>query len=207
MLQRQKVDYIIRKLDACFPEVTIPLNHTSPFTLLIAVLLSAQCTDERVNQITPQLFALADTPKAMSQLEVEMIEKVIRPLGLAHKKAIAIQGLSELLVKRFNEIVPSELDQLVQLPGVGRKTAQVVQAQCFDLPAFPVDTHIHRLAKRWGLTSGSSVLQTERDLKRLFPKHLWSRLHLQMIYYGRTFCPAKKHRLDHCVICSKLHNK
>lgn len=174
-----------------FPDPPIPLEHKDAYTLLVAVLLSAQCTDERVNQVTPLLFARADNPGAMAKVPESDILDIVRPCGLGPQKAKAIRRLSELLVEEHGSVVPSSLDQLEKLPGVGHKTAQVVMAQAFGVPSFPVDTHIHRLAQRWGLTNGKSVAQTEKDLKRLFPEETWNRLHLQIIYYGRAFCTAR----------------
>ncbi len=180
-----------QELDRVFPDPPIPLRHTDAFTLLVAVLLSAQCTDERVNQVTPILFGRAATPAAMAALEEAAILDIIRPCGLGPQKARAIRRLSRILVETHGGEVPRDPAALEALPGVGRKTAQVVMAQAFGEPAFPVDTHIHRLAQRWGLTSGKSVRQTERDLKRLFPKSAWNRLHLQIIHYGRRYCTAR----------------
>jgi len=180
----------------------VPLDHKDPFTLLIAVLLSAQCTDKRVNQITPALFAVADAPEAMQQVPVEAIREIIKPCGLSPQKAKAIAGLSEILVREHGGRVPADLAALERLPGVGHKTAQVVMAQSFGVPSLPVDTHIHRLATRWGLTSGKNVVQTERDLKRLFPQSSWNKLHLQIIYFGREYCPALRHDAAACPICS-----
>lgn len=197
----ERAAYILKRLEELYPEVPIPLGHKDPYTLLIAVLLSAQCTDERVNRVTPQLFALADNPHAMAKLPVEQIESVIKPCGLAPQKARAIARLSEMLIAEHGGEVPADMAALERLPGVGHKTASVVMAQAFGMPAFPVDTHIHRLAQRWGLTSGKSVVQTERDLKRLFPEETWNRLHLQMIYYGREHCTARRCNGLDCEIC------
>ena len=179
-------------LEAEFPETPVPLDHRDPYTLLVAVLLSAQCTDERVNQVTPALFALADNPVDMSNVPEQTILEVIRPCGLGPQKAKAISGLSRMLAESCSGAVPANLEELESLPGVGHKTAQVVMAQAFGIPSFPVDTHIHRLAQRWGLTNGKSVQQTEKDLKRLFPRESWNRLHLQIIYYGRKHCTARR---------------
>ncbi len=201
MLKRERVDYIQQRLQELYPETPIPLAHTDPFTLLVAVLLSAQCTDERVNQVTPKLFALADNPADMAALDVEQILQVIRPCGLAPQKSRAIKRLSEILVQQYGGTVPADMEALERLPGVGHKTASVVMSQAFGVPAFPVDTHIHRLAQRWGLTNGKSVAQTERDLKRLFPRESWNRLHLQIIYYGREFCTARGCDGRTCEIC------
>ena len=189
--KQQRAAYLQGVLGEAFPDPPIPLDHRDAFTLLVAVLLSAQCTDERVNQVTPVLFARAGTPEAMSLVPVEEILEIIRPCGLGPQKARAISGLSSLLVREHGGDVPATLEELEALPGVGHKTAQVVMAQAFGVPSFPVDTHIHRLAQRWGLTSGKSVAQTERDLKRLFPEDNWNRLHLQIIYYGRRYCTAR----------------
>ena len=201
MRKQERVDFILERLQALYPETPIPLDHRDPFTLLVAVLLSAQCTDERVNQVTPRLFARADSPAAMAALEVEEILDIIRPCGLAPQKAKAIRRLSEILLEEHGGEVPADMEALERLPGVGHKTASVVMAQAFGVPAFPVDTHIHRLAQRWGLTSGKSVAQTERDLKRLFPEASWNRLHLQMIYYGREHCTARGCDGRVCEIC------
>lgn len=197
----QRVAFIQQRLQALYPEPPIPLDHRDPFTLLIAVLLSAQCTDERVNQVTPALFALADNPQAMAQLQVEQIRAIIRPCGLSPQKSTAIKRLSEILVAEHSGVVPADMEALERLPGVGHKTASVVMSQAFGVPAFPVDTHIHRLAQRWGLSSGKSVVQTERDLKRLFPKSSWNRLHLQIIFYGREYCSARGCDGRVCDIC------
>jgi endonuclease III len=192
-------------LDRHFPNPEIPLSHLNPFTFLIAVLLSAQCTDARVNLITPALFAKASSPEKMVLLSIEEIEALIRPCGLAPKKSKAIWNLSKLLIERHQGIVPSCLEQLEALPGVGHKTASVVISQVFGIPAFPVDTHIHRCAKRWGLSLGKNVVQTERDLKAFFPKDSWNKLHLQIIYFARAFCPALRHDASKCPICSLLN--
>lgn len=192
---------IDRKLNELYPSPPIPLEHKDPFTLLIAVLLSAQCTDARVNKVTPELFSLADNPFDMSRQSVEAINQIVRPCGLAPRKAQAIQGLSEILLSKHEGEVPSTFDELEELPGVGHKTASVVMTQAFGHPAFPVDTHIHRLAQRWKLTNGKSVTQTEKDLKRHFPKERWNKVHLQIIYYGREHCQAHAcHGLE-CMIC------
>lgn len=191
-------------LDRHFPSPEIPLNHLNPYTFLIAVLLSAQCTDARVNSVTPTLFAKASTPEEMILLTPYEIEQIIRPCGLAPKKSKAIWELSHLLIERHKGRVPKSLEALEQLPGVGHKTASVVMSQVFNEPAFPVDTHIHRCAKRWGLSSGKNVVQTERDLKAAFPKSTWNKLHLQIIYFARAYCPARGHDEAKCPICSKL---
>jgi endonuclease-3 len=197
----ERVAYILKRLQELYPEPPIPLDHGDPFTLLVAVLLSAQCTDERVNQVTPALFAVADNPADMAALQVEEIQAIIRPCGLSPQKAKAIKRLSEILLAEHDGEVPADLVALERLPGVGHKTASVVMAQAFGVPAFPVDTHIHRLAQRWGLSSGRSVTQTERDLKRLFPEASWNRLHLQIIFYGREFCSARGCDGRVCEIC------
>lgn len=202
MKKKEKAELIRCILEKLYPDPQIPLQHTSPFTLLIAVLLSAQCTDVRVNQITPLLFSKASTPEEMSKMQVEEIENIIRPCGLAPKKARAIQRLSELLIERHKGQVPRSFEALEDLPGVGHKTASVVMIQAFGKSAFPVDTHIHRLAKRWGLSEGKSVKQVEEDLKKIYPKKYWNKLHLQMIFFGRTYCPARAHRPKTCPICS-----
>lgn len=201
MLKKERARYIQQKLERLYPDPPVPLQHRDPYTLLIAVLLSAQCTDARVNQVTPRLFALADNPRDMSRLTVEQIREIIRPCGLAPQKAKAIHKLSQILVEQYNSEVPADMEALESLPGVGHKTASVVMAQAFDEPAFPVDTHIHRLAQRWGLTNGRSVAQTEKDLKRLFPRDKWNSLHLQIIYYGREFCSARGCDGTVCDIC------
>ena len=190
-------------LDMLFPETPIPLQHDDTYTLLIAVLLSAQCTDERVNKITPLLFARARTPQEMVQLSIEEIKEIIKPCGLSPAKSKAIWELSRILLEKHGGKVPQTFDELEALPGVGHKTASVVMSQGFGFPAFPVDTHIHRLAARWGLSSGKSVEQTERDLKALFPKSSWNKLHLQIIFFGRAYCPARGHNKENCPICSK----
>ncbi|MDP4790162.1 MAG: endonuclease III [Haliea sp.] len=196
-----RVAFIQQRLQALYPEQPIPLDHKDPFTLLIAVLLSAQCTDERVNQVTPALFALADNPADMARLTVEAIRDIISPCGLSPQKSAAIKRLSEILMAEHGGLVPVDMEALERLPGVGHKTASVVMAQAFGVPAFPVDTHIHRLAQRWGLTSGKNVVQTERDLKRLFPESAWNSLHLQIIFYGREFCSARGCDGRVCDIC------
>ena len=201
MLKAERVDFILRRLQELYPEPPIPLDHSDPYTLLVAVLLSAQCTDERVNKVTPELFERARTPAAMAGLEVPEIRSIIRPCGLSPQKSKAIATLSRMLLDEHDGQVPRDIDALERLPGVGHKTASVVMAQAFGVPAFPVDTHIHRLAQRWGLTSGKSVVQTERDLKRLFPEDTWNRLHLQIIYYGREHCSARGCDGRVCEIC------
>ena len=201
----QRINYIDEKLQELYPETPIPLDHSDPFTLLIAVLLSAQCTDERVNQVTPALFAKADCPEQMIQLGVEEIRSIIRPCGLSPQKSKAIHRLSKLLLADHNGAVPADLEALEELPGVGHKTASVVMAQAFGIPTFPVDTHIHRLAQRWGLTRGRNVVETERDLKRAFPKERWNALHLQIIYYGREYCTARGCDGRVCEICTTCY--
>ena len=197
----ERIQFIDRKLEELYPDPPIPLDHKDPYTLLVAVLLSAQCTDARVNKITPSLFELADNPKDMATHSVDQINSIVRPCGLAPRKAKAIRDLSSILIDQYQGVVPSSFEALESLPGVGHKTASVVMAQVFDHPAFPVDTHIHRLAQRWKLTSGKSVVQTERDLKRHFAKERWNDLHLQIIYYGREHCPARSCYGLKCLIC------
>jgi len=201
MLKKERAAYIAQTLENLYPNAPIPLQHSDPYTLLIAVLLSAQCTDERVNQITPALFALADNPFDMAKKNVDQVYKIIKPCGLAPRKSSSIVKLSQILVEQYDGKVPAELDKLEQLPGVGHKTASVVVAQGFGQPAFPVDTHIHRLAQRWGLSSGKNVAHTERDLKKLFPSERWNKLHLQMIFYGREYCTARGCDGTVCTIC------
>lgn len=201
MLKKERADYIRQRLNALYPAPPIPLAHHDAYTLLVAVLLSAQCTDERVNQVTPKLFALADNARDMSRVSVEQVYDIIRPCGLAPQKSKAIVKLSQILMAQYDGKVPEDMAALETLPGVGHKTASVVMSQAFGQPAFPVDTHIHRLAQRWGLSNGSSVVQTEKDLKRLFPKESWNALHLQIIYYGREFCPARSCNGLNCEIC------
>lgn len=204
MKKSEKVGYVINKLEELYPRVPIPLDHKDPYTLLIAVLLSAQCTDERVNQVTPFLFEKADNPNRMSELEVEEIKAIIRPCGLSPQKSKAISGLSKILLEKHNGEVPDNFKDLEALPGVGHKTASVVMSQAFGYPAFPVDTHIHRLIYRWNLSNGKNVEQTEKDCKRLFPKELWNKLHLQIIFFGREYCKARPHDARSCPICSKI---
>lgn len=201
MTNQERANYIMSRLEELYPEPTIPLSHKNPYTLLIAVLLSAQCTDVRVNQVTPKLFALADNPKAMVALAQEKIQEIIRPCGLSGNKSRAIVALSKVLLEKYHGEVPQTLEDLESLQGVGHKTASVVMVQAFGIPAFPVDTHIHRLAKRWGLSSGQNVVQTERDLKKIFPIDKWAKLHLQMIYYGREYCTARGCDGTKCEIC------
>lgn len=204
MNKKQRAQFVLETLQKLFPNPEIPLLHQDSYSLLIAVLLSAQSTDARVNLITPILFSKASTPEQMIKLCPEEIEEIIRPCGLGKTKAKAIWNLSKILIEKFNGQVPSDIEELEKLPGVGHKTASVVMIQAFDTPAFPVDTHIHRCAKRWGLSSGKSVEQTEKDLKKLFPKNTWIKLHLQIIYFARKFCPARAHQIELCPICSEL---
>ncbi len=201
---KTKAAFIQKKLNELYPSPPIPLKHSDGYTLLIAVLLSAQCTDERVNKITPLLFAKASTPEAMVKLSVEEIREVIRPCGLSPAKSKAIWGLSKILLEKYGGSVPGNFIDLEALPGVGHKTASVVMSQVFGQPAFPVDTHIHRLAWRWGLSNGKNVETTERDLKKHFPESSWNKLHLQIIYFGREYCPARGHVPDTCPICLKV---
>ena len=205
MLKKERVAFIFKKLNSIYKETPIPLNHESNFELLIAVLLSAQCTDERVNQVTPLLFKLANTSFKMTNVPVEKIYNIIRPCGLAPQKSKAIHTLSSILVEKYNGEVPKDIKALETLPGVGHKTASVVMSQGFGEPAFPVDTHIHRLAQRWGLTSGQNVKQTENDLKKLFPKNAWNKLHLQIIFYGRQYCSARGCDGRVCEICKTCY--
>jgi endonuclease-3 len=191
MTKKEKASYIVSELERLYPTTPIPLDHTDSYTLLISVLLSAQCTDERVNKITPLLFAKADNPFEMVKLSVEEIRLIIRPCGLSPKKSAAIHALSGILIEKYKGEVPADMELLEELPGVGHKTASVVMAQSFGVPAFPVDTHIHRLLTRWGITSGKNVVETENDAKKLFPKDLWNKLHLQIIFYGREYSPAR----------------
>jgi len=201
MTRAERAAFVDRRLEELYPDTPVPLDHRDPYTLLIAVLLSAQCTDKRVNQVTPALFARADNPAAMARVPVEEIRAIIRPCGLSPQKARAISGLSRILVEQHGGEVPRTFEELEALPGVGHKTASVVMAQAFGVPAFPVDTHIHRLARRWKLSSGRSVEQTERDLKALFPREHWNRLHLRIIFYGREHCTARGCDGTVCEIC------
>ncbi|MDA8605169.1 endonuclease III [Gammaproteobacteria bacterium] len=207
MKKSERAEIVRTILDKTYPETPIPLNHKDIFTLLIAVLLSAQCTDERVNQVTPKLFKLASTPEKMSKLSQEKIYKIIKPCGLGPKKSKAIKSLSLILVKKYNNIVPDNFEDLEKLPGVGHKTASVVMSQGFGVPAFAVDTHIHRLAQRWGLTNGKNVKKTEADLKKLFDALTWNKLHLQIIFWGREFCQAKACYGLECNICTSCYPK
>jgi endonuclease-3 len=200
--KKTKAAFIQEQLDSFFPETPIPLDHSDPYSLLIAVLLSAQCTDERVNKVTPHLFKLADNPFDMVRLSVPEIRAIVLPCGLSENKSKAIHRLSEILIEKYKGEVPQTFEALEELPGVGHKTASVVMSQAFGVPAFPVDTHIHRLAVRWKLTSGKNVVETEKDLKALFPRESWNKLHLQIIFYGRKYCPARGHVVENCPICS-----
>ena len=204
MRKAERAQVVLERLNHRYPETPIPLDHSDPFSLLIAVLLSAQCTDKKVNEVTPALFAAGPTPKAMASLDEKEIWSFIRQLGLAKTKAKHVRRLSELLLSKHDGAVPDSFQALEALPGVGHKTASVVMSQAFGVPAFPVDTHIHRLAQRWGLSNGLSVAATERDLKRLFPKEHWNRLHLQIIFYGREFCSARGCDGTVCPICREL---
>ena len=207
MDKKNKVKYLIKQLETLFPVVPVPLNHKDPYTLLIAVLLSAQCTDERVNQITPKLFEKADNPYEMVNLTVEEIKEIIRPCGLSPMKSKGIYGLSKIIIEKHNGLVPTSFEDLEELPGVGHKTASVVMSQAFGFPAFPVDTHIHRLMYRWGLSNGSNVKQTEKDAKRIFPQEKWNKLHLQIIFYARKFSPARGWDINKDFITKKIGRK
>lgn len=206
MTKKEKVVFIQNKLNELFPHPDIPLVHKDAYTLLISVVLSAQCTDERVNQVTPLLFKKADDPYKMAKLGVDEIKEIIKPCGLSPAKSKALQKLSEIIVEKHNGKVPDTFEELEELPGVGHKTASVVMSQAYGVPAFPVDTHIHRLAQRWRLSNGKSVAQTEKDLKRLFPEDTWNLLHLQIIYFGRKYCPARGHDVLKCPICSVVNS-
>jgi endonuclease III len=201
----ERAEFVLKTLNKLYPNPPVPLNHADEYTLLIAVLLSAQCTDERVNKITPTLFAKARTPHEMVRLSVQEIQDIIRPCGLSPQKSKAIHGLSQILIDKYNGQVPQNIEALEELPGVGHKTASVVMAQAFGVPAFPVDTHIHRLAQRWGFSKSQSVVATERALKKAFPEKHWNKLHLQIIFYGREYCTARKCYGLECVICQKLN--
>ncbi len=207
MTKKEKVEYVISQLEKLYPETPVPLDHKDPYTLLIAVLLSAQCTDERVNKITPSLFEKADNPFDMVKLDVEQIKSIIRPCGLSPRKSQAIYTLSGMLINQYDGQVPADLNALEELPGVGHKTASVVMSQAFGVPAFPVDTHIHRLMYRWGFSNGKNVVQTEKDAKRLFPENLWNKLHLQIIFYGREYSPARGVRRDVDFITMEIGRK
>ena len=204
MLKKERVDFVIQTLEKLYPNPQIPLDHKDAYTMLISVLLSAQCTDKRVNLTTPFLFEKADTPNKMVKLEVEEIQDIIRPCGLSPAKSKAIHRLSEIILEKHNGEVPDTFEDLEFLPGVGHKTASVIMSQVFGVPAFPVDTHIHRLMHRWKFSNGKNVEQTERDAKRLFPEQLWNKLHLQIIYFGREYCMARGHNENTCPICSKI---
>lgn len=207
MTKAEKVDFVIEKLKKLYPDPPIPLDHSNAYTLLVAVLLSAQCTDERVNKVTPHLFKLADNPYDMILLSIDDIKAIIRPCGLSPQKSKAIWNLSKILIDEHKGEVPNNFKDLEKLPGVGHKTASVVMIQAFDYPAFPVDTHIHRLMYRWGLSTGKNVDRTEKDAKRLFPIETWIKLHLQIIYFGREYCPARGHKPLECPICSVVGRK
>jgi endonuclease-3 len=204
MTKKEKATYIIEALEELYPTTPVPLDHKDPYTLLIAVLLSAQCTDERVNLITPHLFKKADNPLSMTTLSVDEIREIIRPCGLSPAKSKAIHTLSHMIIDEYNGEVPKSFESLEKLPGVGHKTASVVMSQAFGVPAFPVDTHIHRLLTRWGITSGKNVVQTEKDAKRLFPEEKWNKLHLQIIFYGREYSPARSPKLNKDFITVKI---
>ncbi|MEC7814339.1 MAG: endonuclease III [Bacteroidota bacterium] len=207
MTKKEKVEYVVQQLEKLYPETPVPLDHKDPYTLLIAVLLSAQCTDERVNKITPTLFEKADNPFDMVKLDVEQIKSIIRPCGLSPRKSQAIYTLSGMLINQYDGQVPADLNALEELPGVGHKTASVVMSQAFGVPSFPVDTHIHRLMYRWGFSNGKNVVQTEKDAKRLFPENLWNKLHLQIIFYGREYSPARGVRRDVDFITMQIGRK
>ena len=204
MKKQERARFVAQVLEDLFPKPEIPLAHKDPYTLLIAVLLSARCTDKMVNKITPDLFAKASTPRQMIKLSEGEIRKIIQPCGLSPAKAKAILGLSHILLEKYEGKVPCEMEALEELPGVGHKTASVVICQAFGVPAFPIDTHIHRCAERWGLSSGKNVKQTERDLKKLFPETSWIKLHLQIIHYARAYCPAVGHKIEKCPMCTLL---
>lgn len=207
MTKKERAEFIIRKLEELYPHPDVPLDHSNPFTLLVAVLLSAQCTDERVNKTTPALFALADNAADMQYVPVETIREIIRPCGLSPAKSRAISELSAILVQKYGGEVPAGFTELEELPGVGHKTASVVMAQAFDTPAFPVDTHIHRLAHRWGISDGKNVKKTEEDCKKAFPRNRWNKIHLQIIFFGREYCPARGHQTASCPICAVVGNR
>lgn len=207
MNKKERAAFVQNTLERLYPETPIPLNHRNPFTLLVAVVLSAQCTDKRVNEVTPALFALADTPQKMASASREDVEAIIRPCGLAPRKSAAIVNLSKMLVEKFDGKVPADFEALESLDGVGHKTASVLMSQAFGVPAFPVDTHIHRLAARWKLSSGKNVVQTEKDLKAAFPQERWNKLHLQMIFYGREHCTARGCDGHRCEICRTLNGE
>lgn len=207
MTKKEKAQYIITELEKLYPETPVPLDHKDPYTLLVAVLLSAQCTDIMVNRVTPHLFKLADNPYDMIKLTVEDIREIIKPCGLSARKSKAISELSQILIDKYNGEIPQTIEQLEELPGVGHKTASVVVAQAFGIPAFPVDTHIHRLLIRWGITKGKNVVETEKDAKKVFPKELWNKLHLQIIFYGREYSPARNPKLEKDYITKTIGTK
>jgi endonuclease-3 len=207
MNKNEIVEEIHRRLEGLYPTTPIPLDHKDPYTLLVAVLLSAQCTDVRVNKVTPALFELADNPHDMAKVSVAEIKAIIRPCGLSPRKSAAISELSRIIIEEHDGEVPESFEALEALPGVGHKTASVVMAQAFGVPAFPVDTHIHRLAYRWKLTNGKNVVQTEKDLKRLYPRESWNKLHLQFIFFGREYCPARGHNPNTCPVCKDFGRK
>lgn len=207
MSKYKKVQFIISKLEELYGDPEISLQHTDSYTLLIAVLLSAQCTDKKVNEVTPELFQLADNPKDMASCDPETIRNIIKPCGLSPSKSKAIYLLSKILVEQYHSVVPNNFQDLEKLPGVGHKTASVVMSQAFNIPAFPVDTHIHRLSYRWCLSTGKNVTKTELDCKKVFPKNIWNKIHLQMIYFGREYCPARQHNPRICPICSVIGRK
>lgn len=207
MTKKEKVEFVIDTLNNLYPQIPVPLDHKDPYTLLIAVLLSAQSTDVRVNQITPLLFEVADNPYDMVKLSVDEIREIIKPVGLSPMKSKGIHGLSQILIEKYNGVVPTDIELLKTFPAVGHKTASVVVSQAFNIPAFPVDTHIHRLMYRWGFSNGKNVVQTEKDAKRLFPKDLWNKLHLQMIWYGRQYSPARGWNLDKDIITKTIGRK
>ena len=204
MTKAERAAHVASRLEELYPETPIPLDHKDPYTLLVAVLLSAQCTDERVNKITPRLFEVADKTEAMAEVPVDTIREIIKPCGLSPRKSVAISELSKILVEQYGGEVPADMEALEALPGVGHKTASVVMSQAFGVPAFPVDTHIHRLAQRWKLTNGKNVVQTEKDLKRAFPEDSWNKLHLQIIFYGREYCSARGCDGMGCELCREL---
>ena len=207
MNKKEKIKFISETLDELLPNPPIPLDYSDPYTLLVAVVLSAQCTDLRVNQVTKELYKKAKTPKAMVKLGIEKITEIIKPCGLSTTKGKNIFNLSKILVEKYNSVVPQTFEELEALPGVGHKTASVVMSHAYKIPAFPVDTHIHRLAERWDLSDGSSVEQTEKDLKKIFPENEWEKRHLQIIYYGRTYCKARGHKVEDCPICATVRAK
>ena len=207
MTKKEKAQYIITELEKLYPETPVPLDHKDPYTLLVAVLLSAQCTDIMVNRVTPHLFKLADNPYDMIKLTIEDIREIIKPCGLSPRKSKAISELSQILIDKYNGEIPQTIEQLEELPGVGHKTASVVVAQAFGIPAFPVDTHIHRLLIRWGITKGKNVVETEKDAKKVFPKELWNKLHLQIIFYGREYSPARNPKLEKDYITKTIGTK